>query len=417
MRKALLVLATLLMATLALPVLAQETTATPEPLDVAAEATLVVEGTAEATAEAPRVQTAHIRVAHLAPDAPPVQIFVNGEVSDIQQLTFPDITGWVELPVGTYNIAVGPVDGTFEDAVIGPLDLSFAPNAWITIAAIGSVENGTLTAQLIPEDISAIPAGSARVTVFHAIEDGPAVDVVVDGDTIPIQGLGFTGDFTLDLPAGTYDIQVVATGTSDVILDLSGTEIVANTFNFIAAGGTAAEPVALVESLELNILSPFLDGATGTIVEVAQADGRFTTLLAALDAAGLTDTLNGEGEFTVFAPTDSAFALIPADTLNALLADEEALSDVLLYHVADGILTSDDVLAATTITTLQGGTIEVSQNADGVFLDGTAEIIILDIPATNGVIHAIAAVLSPTDGVSADATPELDVTAEATEGA
>ncbi|HAX81998.1 MAG TPA: Nex18 symbiotically induced protein, partial [Actinobacteria bacterium] len=97
------------------------------------------------------------------------------------------------------------------------------------------------------------------------------------------------------------------------------------------------------------------------IIETADAAGTFTTLLAAIDAAGLTETLKGEGPFTVFAPTDEAFALLPEGTVAALLADIPALTDILLYHVVSGAVLSGDVVMLEAATTLQGSdvTIEV----------------------------------------------------------
>ena len=130
------------------------------------------------------------------------------------------------------------------------------------------------------------------------------------------------------------------------------------------------------------------------IVDTAVADGRFTTLAAALQAAGLVDALKGEGPFTVFAPTDDAFAKLPEGTVEALLADIPALSDILLYHVAEGQLFAADVLALEKIETLQGKSAKVSLMDGKAMVDG-AEIIITDILTSNGVIHVIDSVIIP----------------------
>jgi uncharacterized surface protein with fasciclin (FAS1) repeats len=133
---------------------------------------------------------------------------------------------------------------------------------------------------------------------------------------------------------------------------------------------------------------------TMTIIGVAEEDGNFTTLLDALDAANLTDTLEGEGPFTVFAPTDDAFDALPSGTLDALLNNTTALREILLYHVTDERLTSEDVADLTNITTLQGEDIPVNVTDEGIFV-GDAQITVADINASNGVIHAIDAVLIP----------------------
>jgi transforming growth factor-beta-induced protein len=137
-----------------------------------------------------------------------------------------------------------------------------------------------------------------------------------------------------------------------------------------------------------------------TIAEIAVEDGRFETLVAALTAAGLVGTFAdaSEGPFTVFAPTDLAFDALPAGTLEALLGDIPALTNILLYHVLDGDVRAADVIAAAPFeaeTLLEDATISVEVVDGGVVLNGTVNVIITDIVASNGVIHVIDAVLLP----------------------
>jgi transforming growth factor-beta-induced protein len=144
------------------------------------------------------------------------------------------------------------------------------------------------------------------------------------------------------------------------------------------------------------------------IVDIAAADDRFETLHTAIVAAGLADTLaSADNTFTVFAPTDDAFAAVGEDVLNALLADPEgALTQVLLYHVAAGELQSGDVLASATVPTLQGESLDVSLR-DGLPFVNDSQIIITDIPAKNGVIHVIDAVLVP-DAIANPTPPAME---------
>lgn len=130
----------------------------------------------------------------------------------------------------------------------------------------------------------------------------------------------------------------------------------------------------------------------GNIVATAKRAGSFSTLLAAAEAAGLTQTLANGGPFTVFAPTDEAFAALPAGTLDALLADTDALEEVLLYHVAQGELTSADLESASSVTTLQGQ--EIAVTTGSILLN---EIMVdqANILADNGIIHVIGQVLLP----------------------
>lgn len=132
---------------------------------------------------------------------------------------------------------------------------------------------------------------------------------------------------------------------------------------------------------------------TDDIVDTAVGAGNFDTLVAAVKAAGLVETLKGEGPFTVFAPTDEAFAKVPADQLAALLSDKEALIQVLTYHVVPGAVSSSDVSKLDSAKTVQGESIEID-TSDGIKVDG-ATVVKADIRASNGVIHVIDTVIMP----------------------
>jgi len=133
------------------------------------------------------------------------------------------------------------------------------------------------------------------------------------------------------------------------------------------------------------------------IVDTAVADGRFKTLAAALTAAGLIDTLKGAGPFTVFAPTDEAFAKLPAGTIDELLKPEnkQKLTDMLLYHVVSGKVMAADVVKLTSAPTVLGKDVTITVKDGQVFLNDTVQVIITDIETSNGVIHVIDAVLLP----------------------
>ena len=128
------------------------------------------------------------------------------------------------------------------------------------------------------------------------------------------------------------------------------------------------------------------------IVDTAVAAGDFKTLAVALEKAGLVDTLKGKGPFTVFAPTDAAFAKVPKKDLDALLADKSKLASVLTYHVVPGTVMAKDVKAGK-VKTVQGSDLTLS-TSDGVKVDG-AHVVKTDIVADNGVIHVIDSVVLP----------------------
>jgi uncharacterized surface protein with fasciclin (FAS1) repeats len=130
------------------------------------------------------------------------------------------------------------------------------------------------------------------------------------------------------------------------------------------------------------------------IAEVATADGRFKTLVTAVGTAGLAETLTSEGPYTVFAPTDEAFAKLPAGTVEALLKDPEKLKGILLYHVVPGKVMAADVVKLTSAKTAQGEEVAIKVDGDKVTVND-AMVVITDIPASNGVIHVIDRVILP----------------------
>jgi transforming growth factor-beta-induced protein len=152
--------------------------------------------------------------------------------------------------------------------------------------------------------------------------------------------------------------------------------------------------IALILVSMLSIgMSAAEDEEMKTIIETAADDGNFNTLVSAIGAAGLTDTLNGEGPFTIFAPTDEAFDSLFA-SVEIDMNDIETLTEVLTYHVAAGEYMAADVVNMTSIPTLQGGNLTVEVTDEGVMVGG-ANVTATNILCSNGVIHVIDAVLMP----------------------
>lgn len=130
------------------------------------------------------------------------------------------------------------------------------------------------------------------------------------------------------------------------------------------------------------------------IVTVAVENGNFKTLAAALTAAGLVETLQGAGPFTVFAPTDAAFAKLPAGTLDALLKDKAKLAAILTYHVVAGKVEAKDVVKLTSAKTVNGATVAIKV-VNGKVMINNATVSAADVQASNGVIHVIDTVILP----------------------
>ena len=161
-------------------------------------------------------------------------------------------------------------------------------------------------------------------------------------------------------------------------------------------------------------MAPSEEPAAQTIVEIAAEDGRFSTLVAAVQAAGLAETLSGEGPFTVFAPTDEAFAALPEGTLDNLLLPEnkQQLTDILLYHVVPGKVMAADVAGMNgqmADTALEGQQISIQADMGSVSLNENVNVIETDIEASNGVIHVIDSVLLPPSGETETGMETMDI--------
>ncbi|WP_152461315.1 fasciclin domain-containing protein [Roseivivax sp. THAF30] len=166
--------------------------------------------------------------------------------------------------------------------------------------------------------------------------------------------------------------------------------------SIIAIAAIILTPPALAQD------NPMVGGAEmfadRTIVENAVNSEDLTTLVAAVQQAGLVDTLSGEGPFTVFAPTDEAFAALPNGTLDALMMDDDAdqLASILTYHIVPRRLDVDDLRDGMTVSTLQGSSLEIEN--DGTVTVGGARIVSDAIPTSNGVIYAVDSVIIPGTG-------------------
>lgn len=150
----------------------------------------------------------------------------------------------------------------------------------------------------------------------------------------------------------------------------------------------------LVAGMALVAVSTVATAAPNAdIIDTAKAAGSFNTLVVAIDAAGLTETLKGKGPYTVFAPTDEAFAKLPPGTVEALLKDKEKLAKILTYHVVAGQVMAKDVKPGK-VTTVEGDKLNITKSSAGVKVNN-ANVIKTDVAASNGVIHVIDTVVIP----------------------
>jgi uncharacterized surface protein with fasciclin (FAS1) repeats len=283
-----------------------------------------------------------------------------------------------------------------------------APMAEASIAEIaaGDENFSTLVAALSAAGLVDTLAGEGAFTVFAPTNDAfaalpagtvdalladPTGDLtqillyhVVDGVALASDVVGL--DSVTTLQGEPISIEVVDGGVV-----LNGTVNVTTTDIMATNGVIHVIDAVLLPPADDEMMAPDM-----SIAEIAAGDENFSTLVAALSAAGLVDTLAGEGNFTVFAPTNDAFAALPEGTVDTLLADPTGdLTQILLYHVVDGAAKAADVVGLDSVTTLNGAPISIEVVGDGVVLNGTVNVTATDIMATNGVIHVIDAVLLP----------------------
>jgi uncharacterized surface protein with fasciclin (FAS1) repeats len=153
--------------------------------------------------------------------------------------------------------------------------------------------------------------------------------------------------------------------------------------------------IALLSGVLATAAAAARGGGEQNIVRTAIAAGEFTTLVSLVKKAGLAKTLSGDGPFTVFAPTDAAFAKVPKATLNKLAKNKKQLRAVLLYHVLAGEVPSSTAMTLKSAKTLQGDRISLRVRDGSLVVNGSARVVTADVAASNGVIHVIDAVLLP----------------------
>ncbi len=260
-------------------------------------------------------------------------------------------------------------------------------------------EAGSFTTLLAALDVASLTSaleGTGPFTVFAPTDAAfAAIDADVLNDLIANPDLlarvltyhVVSGEFTSTDVAGLSSAPTL--NGMDVSLSFDGTTVMVDGATVIGADVEASNGIIHVID-QVLLPEPIAD-----ILQTADGAGIFNTLLAAVDAAGLTATLQGDGPFTVFAPTDDAFAAIDPDALNALLADPPALAAILAYHVVPGALTAADVLASTSLSTVNGADATISLDGDGNPRIDDAIIIGTDIGARNGIVHIIDRVIFP----------------------
>jgi uncharacterized surface protein with fasciclin (FAS1) repeats len=277
--------------------------------------------------------------------------------------------------------------------------VSFAQNSVVDII-VNSADHDTLEAAVVAAELADDLSGPGPFTVFAptdaafaALPSGTIETLLSDPTGTLAQILLYHVVAGQALSASLSDGQTITTlQGEDITVTIGMNGVMINGATVVVADITATNGVVHVIDA---VLLPPAPQPTTTVVDVIVNSDVHNTLEAAVVAAGLVETLSGTGPFTVFAPTDAAFAALPAGTVETLLADPTGtLTQILLYHVVGAQALSTDLTNGQTVVTLQGQSVTVTINAEGVFINNV-QVTVADIVTDNGVIHVIDAVLLP----------------------
>ncbi|MCA9975571.1 MAG: fasciclin domain-containing protein [Anaerolineales bacterium] len=255
-------------------------------------------------------------------------------------------------------------DNTFT--VFAPTDDAFAALPAGTVESLLADPQGALTNVLLyhvvagAKDSSAVLASSSLTTVYGT-----------------------------NLTVSVRDGKAYVNDSQIIITDIQAKNGIIHVIDTVLVPPVSLPSVPMMDEVSDKSSLP-------TIAEIAIADGRFNTLVAALSAAGLAETFLQPGIYTVFAPTDDAFAALPAGTVEALLADPQGLlTDILLYHVVGDEVSRNQLATDDTVPTLEGSNLVVNRDGSNIIDISGAKLLITDIQASNGTIHVIDSVLIP----------------------
>jgi uncharacterized surface protein with fasciclin (FAS1) repeats len=271
-----------------------------------------------------------------------------------------------------------PVNAAFEEIPPADLDAVLADTDLLT---------SILTYHVVPEQLSSSELADAGTV---ATVNGAELEITMDGDTLMVNGDEATV-VCADVPTANATVFLI-----DAVLmppmDSATTGTTAP-----AAGAAMMEPSGpACASLPADGEGSLAGMADDPAATAASNNPELTTLVAAVQAAGLVDTLNSEGPYTIFAPVNAAFAKIPQADLDAVLADTDLLTSILAYHVVPEQLNSEQLVAAGTLPTVNGAELTVAMDGDTLTVnDGAAMVACADIPTANATVYLIDAVLMP----------------------
>ncbi len=346
-------------------------------------------GTITITFAPRKVAAPAVRVVHASPDAPAVDILVNGKVA-IEDLTYQKQAGPASLAAGKYNVKVN-VANTETTAINA--DLTLDPKTYYAVYAVNKV------AKIEPLVLKELPfalGGVGLVRLLHGSPTAPNVDIYLSrpGRDINklrpvLKNVAFkaSSPYFAAMP-GQLQVRITPTGTKTVAIDAT-LEIKDGTLATAVAADAPSGGAPLGAFLVDELAGEPVPEKPKSIVEIAAGNPDFSTLVGALKGADLVGALSGAGPFTVFAPTNDAFKKLSA------IPEGDALKKVLLYHVASGKFDAKALIKMGTVATLEGSKIKVKVVDGAVILNDMVKVTTADIQASNGIVHVIDTVLIP----------------------
>ncbi len=286
---------------------------------------------------------------------------------------------------------------TLNTLIFLMLTLTISFGQTITDIVVNSEDHNTLEAAVIAAGLADDLASEGPFTVFAPTD---AAFAALPEGTVETLLMDPTGELAEILLYHVVNGAVMSSDLSNeqMVMTLEGSEVTVTINEMGVFIDHAMVTMADIEASNgiIHVIDAVILPSEPSVVEIIVDSENHTTLEAAVIAAELADDLSAEGPFTVFAPTDAAFAALPAGTVEALLMDPTGeLAQILLYHVVEGEVLSTDLSHGQTVMTLQGSDIEISVNDDGVFIND-AMVTVADIDASNGVVHVIDAVILAT---------------------
>lgn len=342
----------------------------------------------------------YIRFAHLAPEVGDVDIYVNGELMDgMGAVAFETLGDWIAVEPGGYDIAITAAGDDMMNAVVNLDSFQLPRGQWLTAAAVID-DMGTPAIVTAVEDFSEPLPGVTNLTFFNALSTENDVDFFRDG-VFFVANLGQMASdinsYSFAIPVDTQptsfsanveiDNEVIATSDEDVDLNEWSSYLIAV---YGDADGNAQLLIDETSRAESAVLRDWLP-EDGTVVDALAYNEALEPYVAAIDFAGLVDTLNTDGPFTIFIPA----GYLADEILVVADGDVDLLGSILAAHVYEGeALYSQDLIELDSLVMINGNEIPVIVDENGIFVGG-AQVIDVNIPATNGVIHVLGYVIDP----------------------